>query len=322
VADRLVRAGAEERLLPLLFEGDSLPALVRDALDRASAWRRLFSLRAATLDRTIVRVGEILRGEPYLFLKGADYRYRIYPRTWLRPMQDIDVLVPAARADAVTRQLEEIGLPRRFPGGPMARLASYHERVFDLGDVTLEVHHSFVQRIRYRVDYEGVWARRAPLSAGPLSAQRLGDADALLYHAVSFANDEFAVPLIRFVDFWLLCRANPDALAEATDRAPSWRAGRALYGALRQTGRVFPEFETEAVRRTRTLLLSAPSRWFLDRAVLPRADERLSSKLPRSRQLWRKFWLIPGFPRRAAFAVYYLYALLKGAWLARNARGA
>ena len=316
-----MRAAAEERLLPLLFEDDSLPAVVRDALDRASAWKRLFSLRSAALDASMLRVGELLRGEPFLFLKGADYRHRLYPRTWLRPMQDIDVLVPAGRADAVTRRLREFGLTRRFPVGAVARLASYHERVFDLEDVTLEVHHSFVQRIRYRVDYEGVWARRATLSAGPLAAERLGDSDALLYHAVSFANDEFAVPLIRFVDFWLLCGTNPDALAEAADRARSWLAGRALYGALRQAGGIFPEFETESVRRTRTLLLAAPSRWFLDRAVLPRAGERLSSKLSRSRQLWRKFWLISGFPRRAGFAVYHLYALLKGALLARRARG-
>lgn len=316
-----MRAAAEEKLLPLLFADDSAPAVVREALARASAWKRVFSLRSAALDDAILRVGELLRGEPFLFLKGADYRHRLYPATWLRPMQDIDVLVPAGRTDAVTRRLREIGLNQRFPVGAVARLASYHERVFDLEDVTLEVHHSFVQRIRYRVDYEGVWARRAHLAAGPLAAERLGDADALLYHAVSFATDEFAVPLIRFVDFWLLCAAKPDALAEAADRARSWRAGAALYGALREAGRVFPEFETESVRRIRARLLAAPSRWFLDRAVLPREGERLSPKLSRPRQLWRKFWLIPGFSRRAAFFAYHLYALGKGALLERRDQG-
>lgn len=321
-ADHFVRIAAEERLLPLLVEDASLPALVRDAIGRTRVWQRLFSRRAAALDLAVARVGELLRGEPFLFLKGADYRYRLYTRTWLRPMQDIDVLVPVARADAVTRRLEDHGLPRRFPGGAVARLASYHERVFDLGDVTLEVHHSFIQRIRYHVDYDAVWRRRAPLDAGGLAAQRLGDTDAIMYHAISLANDQFAVPLVRYLDFWLLCRNGARELAEAVSEARRWRAERALYGALRQTGRVFPEFETDSVRRARALLLARPSRWFLDRAVLPGESERPSSKITRSRELWRKFWLISGFPRRAAFAVYHVYAVLKGAWLASRARQA
>src|SRR5215831_16383630 len=198
-ADRLVRAAAQESLLPLLFEHAPPPAVVRGALDRARAWQRVFSRRADVLDRAIVRVGELLRGEPFLFLKGADYRNRLYARTWLRPMQDIDVLVPAGRVDTVVGRLRDIGRPQLFPGGAVARLASYHERVFDLGEVRVESHHSFIQRIRYRVDYEGVWNRRASLSAGTLAGERLGDADALLYHAISLANDEFAAPLVRFV---------------------------------------------------------------------------------------------------------------------------
>jgi hypothetical protein len=319
-ADRFVRAAAEERLFPLLCAGETLTPEVAAALARARAWRHAFSRRAAALDGAVLRAGELLTGEPFLFLKGADYRFRLYPETWLRPMQDVDVLVPAGRADAVTAKLEALGLPRSFPGGAVGRLASYPERIFAIGDVTFEVHHSFVQRVRYRVDYEGVWERRARLSAGALAAERLGDADALLYHAISFAKDEFAAPLIRFLDFWLLFRRSPEALTEAVERARAWRAERALYGALQQTSRLFPEFDTEPVRRARERLLAPPSRWFLDRAVLPRGEERLSSKLSRARQLWRKFWLLPGFARRAAFFLYHAYALVMGSRLARKAR--
>ena len=284
------------------------------------AWRHAFALRAAALDRTIGRVRELFEGEPFLFLKGSDYRFRLYPETGLRPMQDVDVLVPAPRADAVTARLEALGLTRSFPAGAVARLPSYHERVFSLEGVTVEVHHSFVQRLRYRIDYDGVWARRAALGGGPAGSERLGDADAILYHAISLANDEFATPLIRFLDFWLLCRRSAAALGEAAARAPRWRAQRALYGALRQTGRVFPDFETPEVRRIEARLLPAQSRWLLDRTVLPRDDERFSTRLSRPRQLWRKFWLVSGFARRAAFFAYHAYALGLGAWLARRAR--
>ncbi|HEX5856005.1 MAG TPA: nucleotidyltransferase family protein [Thermoanaerobaculia bacterium] len=318
-ADRFVRAAAEERLFPLLCAREAPYPEIATALERARAWRHAFSRRAAALDGAVLRVGEMLKDEPFLLLKGSDYRFRLYPETWLRPMQDVDVLVPAGSVDAVTEKLEALGLPRTFPAGAVGRLASHHERIFRIGDVTLEVHQSFIQQVRYRIDYEGVWARRARLSAGPLAAERLGDADALVYHAISFAIDEFAVTLIRFLDFWLLLRRSPEVMAEAVERARAWRAERALYGALQQTSRVFPEFDTEPLRRARERLLPPPSRWFLDRAVLPRAEERLSSKLSRARQLWRKFWLLPGFPRRAAFFLYHAYALAQGSRLARKA---
>lgn len=319
-ADRFVRAAAEERLYPLLSAGEAPAPGIADALGRARALRHAFSRRAAALDGAVLRAGELLGDEPFLLLKGGDYRFRLYPETWLRPMQDVDVLVPLDRVDAVTGKLRALGLPRSFPGGAVGRLSSYHERVFAIGDVTFEVHHSFVQRLRYRIDYEGVWDRRASLQAGALVAGRLGDADALLYHAISFAIDEFAAPLIRFLDFWLLLRRSPEALPEAVERARAWRAERAFYGALQQTSRVFPEFDAEPVRKARERLLAPASRWFLDRAVLPRGEARLSSKLSRARQLWRKFWLLPDFPRRAALFLYHAYALVQGSRLEREAR--
>src|SRR5262249_24427431 len=202
------------------------------------------------------------------------------------------------------------------------RLPSYHERVFALDGVSVELHHSFVQRIRYRIDYGAVWSRRAPLPGAPAGSERLGDADALLYHAVSLANDEFASPLIRFLDFWLLCRLSPGALTNAVQRARAWRAERAVYGALRETGRIFPEFETPEAVQLRSRLLPGSSRWFLDRAVLPPAAARRSTRLSRPRQLWRKFWLISGFARRAAFFSYHAWALARCAALARLARRA
>jgi hypothetical protein len=268
----------------------------------------------------VLQVVDLLKDEPFLLLKGADYRFRLYPETWLRPMQDVDILVPAGRVDAITRKLEALGLQRSFPGGAVSRLASYPERIFAIGDVTFEVHQSFVHPVRHPIDYEGVWARRARLSSGTLAAERLGDVDALLYHAISCAKDEFAVPLIRLLDFWLLFGQSPGALPEAADRARTWRAERALYGTLQQTGRAFPEFDTEPVHRACQRLLTPPSRWFLDRAVLPQGEERPSSKLSRTRQLWRKFWLVSSFPRRAAFFLHHAYALAKGSRLAREAR--
>ena len=310
-ADRFVHAAAAERLLPLAFADERLPDVVRQGLGRAAALRRAFELRSAALDRTLRRSLELLEGEPAILLKGSDYRHRLYPQPWLRPMQDVDLLVPRGGIDAVGERLRSAGIPEKFPAGPVSRLASYHERVFELPEASLEVHHSFAQRVRYRVDYDGVWTRRRPLAIAGVAAERLGDADALLYHAVSLALDEFAAPVIRFLDFWLLLRVAPPALAEAAARAARWGARHALFGALEATQRILGELPGEDADRIRDGLLSPPVRAFLRTAVLGRSEPS-AEKLPRARQLWRKFWLIGGFPRRAAFAAYHAYASLAG----------
>lgn len=93
-ADLLVREAARQGLLPLLFEEDASPAVVAAALERNRAWRRIHALRAELLENALRDLEGLLTGEPWLLLKGGDYRYRLYPRPWLRPMQDIDLLVP------------------------------------------------------------------------------------------------------------------------------------------------------------------------------------------------------------------------------------
>jgi hypothetical protein len=320
-ADSFVQGALRERLLPLLLAEKAGLPLVSAALGRVSAWRHVFARRAAILSQAIARLPELLAEEPFLFLKGADYRSRLYRRPELRPMQDIDILVPRERMDAVTRRLLDAGLGQRFPAGPAGRIPSYHERVFDLGDVTVEVHHSFLQRIRFRIDYDAIWRRREPLLSGQVRAHRLGDVDAIAYHALSLSADEFSTSLVRYLDFWLLLGHRPEILSEAVARAREWGAQRSLYGALRQTARLFPEFDTTAVQSAERDLLARPVRFFFDRAVLPRPGRPApASYRGRGLQLWRKLWVIGSFPRRAGFALYHGYALIEGRRLERAAK--
>jgi hypothetical protein len=201
-------------------------------------------------------------------------------------------------------------------------VSSYYERAFVLGDVIVEVHHSFVQRIRHRIDYEGVWSRRVVEEAGRGMA-RLGDADALAGHALAMAKDEFSVPLIRYVDLWLMVQGKPDLLLrEGMERAREWRAARAFYGALRQCSRLFPEFGTPEREALASEMLAPSVRGFLDRAVLPAPTEQgKEGVVSRARQVWRKFWLMDSLPRRLAFGASYLYALVAGRVLAWRDRG-
>jgi hypothetical protein len=215
----------------------------------------------------------------------------------------------------------DAGLTVLEPAGPAARLPSYHERVLRLGEVVVEVHHSFVQRVRHRIDYEAVWARRAPVAWPGARVFRLDDADALAYHALSLAIDEFSVPLVRYVDLWLLLEAAPGVLEAAAERARSWRTVRAVYGALRQLFRLLPELRTQDRVAVASALLAAPTRRFLDSLVLPRIEDHGRGKnMSRAVELWRKLWLLDNPWRRIRFGLYQARAVLVGCWSAWRRR--
>jgi Uncharacterised nucleotidyltransferase len=321
-AERFVETAAREDLLPLLFAEPTPPAVVAAALEQRRALERVGERRAAIVRDAAGRLATTLAGEPFILLKGADYAWRLYGRPELRPMRDLDILVPAERLDVAAARILAAGYPQQFPAGPIARTRRYNERVFDLGAIRLDMHQAFLPPVRLRVDYREVWERRVPFD-GPCRAFRLSDVDALVHHAVAMAKDEFAVPLVRFVDLWLLLRAAPELLEPAVQRALEWRARRPLYSALVTARRLFPELEDVVADRRLERLLGSRTRAFLDRRVLPPSDNWPGNvRLLRSTQLWRKFWLIDSLARRAGFLLYHASALLEGLWISRAARRA
>jgi hypothetical protein len=314
---RLLERAGREGLLPLLFEAPGLSPSLRQRLERQRGWQRLARARAQIVADALGALGRILHDEPFVVLKGADYMGRLYPRPELRPMQDIDLLVPRSRIDHACARLEAAGLQRRAVPGAARAAPSYYERAFLLGDVIVEVHQSFLQRSRHRVDYEGLWSRRRPAPELAPTAARLEEADAVAYHTLALAKDEFTTPLIRYVDLWLMLGAWPQALREGAARAREWRAARAFYGALHQAARFFPELgEGEAAEVARRMV-GPVARRFLARYVLPpREEQGRAGVVTRSRQLWRKFWLMDGMRSRLAFAARHAEATLQG-WRGR-----
>lgn len=315
-ADLLIGEASRQGLLPLLLARDGLPAVVQDRLARVQAWRALHARKTAILLEAVARLAGLLEGEPFVLLKGAEYMWRLYPSPELRPMHDVDILVPRARSRAVGARLQAAGLSPRF-AEPVQRLAAHHEKQFVLGSLLVEVHHSFVQRPRHRIDYEAVWSRRVPLETPAVRAARLSDVDALVYHALSMAMDEFRVRLIRYVDLWRMLRSSPGLAAAAAERAREWSARHALYAAFRQLGRLFPDVSGGELESLGRGLLARPLREFVDRAVLPDpADLAGPARPPRPVQLWRKYWLMDNSARRLSFACWHGAAALAGRWVA------
>jgi hypothetical protein len=319
-AGPFVHEAGRQGLLPLLFAEPDPPPAVAGALEQVRAWEALEARRARIYGAALERLATLFAGEPFLLLKGADYAWRLYGRPEWRPMQDLDVLVPPARFAAACARLREAGFAPHY-AWPVQRVASHHEKAWRRDGLIVEVHQRFIQPARHRIDYEAIWRRVVPLAGPTFRAARLSDVDALVYHALSMALDEFRVRLVRYVDLWLMLRAGPAAAAAAVGRAREWSARRALYGAFRQALRLFPELAGGELPRLAEALLPARTRAFVDRLVLPPLGELTAPVGPgRGRQLWRKFGLLDTPARRCAFAIGHVPALLAGHWLAYRAR--
>jgi len=312
-AELVARACLDEGLLPLLQAEPALPPLVRDAARRAAA-SRLHVDRDHAVRRGLRRGLEMI-GSEVVLLKGSDFAHRLYVDPSLRPMSDVDVLVPLARAAAVRADLERAGAVPIFHG-PATRVASHHEIAFDFEGILLEVHHSFVQRARHRIEYDAIWSARVPVDVLGIRTARLCDVDVVHYLLLSIAKDSLTPRLLCFVDLWLALRAAPQALEGALDRAHRWSTARAVYAALAEAGRILPELDGESHRRARESLLPASQRRWIDRYVLPRAPVEPT----RAVQLWRKLWLLDDARCRTTFFVYHAGAVAHGLWVGRVPR--
>jgi hypothetical protein len=299
-------------LLPLLLaQADEVPEEVRTELRAHALWGKVFRRRAQTVDEARRRLPGLLGGIPYIVLKGADYARRLYPEPSLRPMQDLDILVRVEDFEAACAKLTEAGLERQYVYSPSHRVWWFAEAVFDMGEVTLEVHHSFISRYRNPVDYDGLWDRR--VATGPTEA-RLDDVDATVYHALSLAKDEFFARLVRYVDLWLLLDQAPEP-ARLVERAATWRARRALFGTLHLGAAVWPDLAASWAG-TSEQLLSPRGRALVAQYVLPGVV--MGEARSRAPQLWRKFWLIEGSGLRLRFAAEWVVAAVLGRWLERR----
>lgn len=114
----LLRMVQQHRLGPLLHwqmgqahTALQLPAAVANRLARSF---KKGTLRSLNLQRELILVSRILHaaGIPCIALKGAFLAFHAYPQAALRPMRDLDILVPADQALKAYEVLLEGGLSR------------------------------------------------------------------------------------------------------------------------------------------------------------------------------------------------------------------
>ncbi|HEX2827004.1 MAG TPA: nucleotidyltransferase family protein [Burkholderiales bacterium] len=300
-------------VLSLLFRESELTPVLEAARDAQVIRERIAAARVRAFHDTLERLCDLLADEPFVVLKGVDFMHRLYPEPHLRPLRDIDILVPRSRFQTVGRLLED-GRFARLDNQHGAELSpDHHERAFSAGAVTVDVHQAFIQESRHRIDYAAVWGRRQTVQVQGRVLSRLSDVDALAYHALSMAIDQFQARLFRYVDLWLLVGQHEGVVLEAAERAREWKSARALYGALSLACRVFAGFRTPEVETAMARVLGPGSRRFVDRWVLPTdAELRYVGAAPsRPLQLWRKACLLDSWARRISFPLHHAIAAIR-----------
>ncbi len=193
----------------------------------ASTQQVLVALAAAR------RIDEVLAdaGVPALFLKGVHLAASVYPQAGLRPMRDIDVLVPEERADDALAALERAGAARESgkDGDLDAWRAGMHHLpalVMPGRGVRVEVHTSLSPReqvsaagVRDIPDWDQLWPRAASIECAGRTVRVLSPEDLLVHlvvHAVyhhRLSNGPLALADVGF----LLAR-------HRIDWAAVWRA--------------------------------------------------------------------------------------------------
>jgi hypothetical protein len=241
--DRLVDMAEWHRLSPLLWRYlraggrfASVPQRVLDQLHQVAAatTARNLSLQAA-LGEVVATLADL--GIPAMLLKGAALIEAVYPDIGLRPMGDLDILVPRSSIEDAQGAIEALGYAVwgvRLSRHDASQLARHHHHYpLERGSVTVELHHH-VTSAAPEFDIGGFWERAVP---GPGNVPHLlpSPEDLLLHGAVHFTVDRIArlaSGLGQLADLaWIVAQQPIDWNAIAT-RARDYGVGHQLFLAL------------------------------------------------------------------------------------------
>lgn len=234
---RVVEAARALRTVPLLdatlvrhSDRLEIPGKERKTLwMEADAWRRWNRRLAAEGERVVAALER--EGYRVVPIKGFDYARRLYPDVGLRPMVDIDLLLPERELGPACEFLKGT-LEYREEDSPAERRhgRTYHKRILFRweGDESrcLDMHAVFYHRELYPVDYEELWRRIGDGRAG------LEPEDCLLLSCLILAKDRYQTDLRDMLDIHLMIRSCNLDWSVVLERAREWEVSVALFFSL------------------------------------------------------------------------------------------
>jgi hypothetical protein len=251
------------RLMPLMYRrladvGHSDPDLPRLGGLYRHAWyhnQRLLHSAAK-----VVRLQEEA-GISTLLLKGAALLLSSFGDVGVRPMGDIDVLVPWAAARRALQVLEGHRWTPKLPGHTERMLVTRHaQSLFDPDGQEIDLHwHAFL----LPAADEELWASAVPTVIGGTTTRILCPSDQLL-HVVAHGTAHFGAPMMWVVDAVTVSRRNEgeidwDRIVDgARARGIALRVGQALEYLAAHFEVVVPERQWQRLRDAPT---SAAERW-------------------------------------------------------------
>jgi hypothetical protein len=185
------------RLLPLVWSN-----LRRHGVDVEHLAERYRSTRKAN-ERLLDQLGELLPflhrgGIPTLLLKGPALVVSAYADVGVRPMSDIDVLVPIERVADATRMLQERGW---IPQSPLTAVGVRltHSLLFrHPRRVPIDLHWHVFEECCRPADDDELWAASVPVTIGSAPTRVPSHEDQLL-HVCAHGEKWVHVPGIRWI---------------------------------------------------------------------------------------------------------------------------
>ena len=170
-----------------------------EVTDELAAAHRAAALRSLQFQRELLLTHGVLAdaGITHMALKGAALAWHVYPHPALRPMRDLDILVPAAQALQAYVVLLAGGLTRKpgSPGDP-ASMLRMHQHLPPLrsasGTILVELHARLSAPDPQAPDpseASDFWARADTIALGGAQVQVTSPTDLLLHLIVHAAYD-------------------------------------------------------------------------------------------------------------------------------------
>ena len=223
-------------LAPLLFKrlkgGDERASVP------AEAWERLRQAYFVSADRNVRlhrNLGSVLRclrgsGIPVIVLKGAFLAETVYGDVALRPMCDVDLMVPRAdlpRAQAVL--LDMGGVHQRLEDIEQCVTTPFHLPPVVIRGLPVEIHWTVAPPSgTFRIDAAGLWNRAHPVTIAGVEVLALSPEDLLLHLSLHFCYQHLLATLKSFCDIAEAIHRFRDETdwTQVAERAREWRASR------------------------------------------------------------------------------------------------
>lgn len=249
--DRLLEAASHHGMEPMVYDRlaparDAVPPRVLGRLQRAFERNGLRNLERYARLRVLV-ASLHAQGIRVAALKGAALAALVYRNPGLRPMIDVDLLVPReslARAEDVVRALDYREL--ETPHDRDWYLARHHHaRPYGAADgaLTVELHHHLLSgEARRWLPIDELWERTVSTRIGPIEVDVLCPTDTVLHVAVHLAHTNRFMSELRAVRDLAECvdrhgaAIDWDALVERAGRYRLTRAVRLALWAAHEIG--------------------------------------------------------------------------------------